>query len=72
VTVPLLFLDLSYEPCVVFDPGRMSLEYPAGATGIGGDGIYHTSKNVAAFGAPVAMFDQSCSATANRGVRFAF
>jgi hypothetical protein len=49
--MPLFFLVLSYEPCVVFDLDRMSFEYPASATGIGGNAIYQTSKNVAAFGA---------------------
>ena len=49
--MPIFFLDPSYEPFVVFDHDRISFEYPASATGIGGDNTYHTSKNVAAFSA---------------------
>jgi hypothetical protein len=49
--MPLFFFDLLYEPCVVFDLSRMSFEYPASATGSAGYGTYHTSKNVAVFGA---------------------
>ena len=45
----LFFFDLSYEPCVVFDPDKMSFEYPVSATAR--YGTYHSSKIVAVFGA---------------------
>jgi hypothetical protein len=45
--MPLLFFDLSYQPCLVFEPGQMSFEHPASA--IAGCGTYHPGKNVAVF-----------------------
>jgi hypothetical protein len=49
--MPFFHFDLSHGPCVVFDPGRMSFEYPASASEATGYGTYHISKNIAVLGA---------------------